>query len=248
MEYDQIQAGMSVRYHNIIGCPHDGKVWTVVSKRVLRGRPMVWLEGKSGGVSIHNITHVSTDVADATGVDEQETQVAKRRKAAAEGPKGKGRERAAVQADKQVTESKDPPAQKEESRRPQEPKAVQPAKQEDPPAATTAEEPAQPMQDLPAKTQEKGQGAQKSEEQVDSATQPPRPIRLGFRCANCGSEMRVELQQHPDHGPHFRIEPCTPCYEKDFGPAMRFRKGVLNLLFENLPALDKSSGQKEVGA
>ncbi len=57
MNYEDVQPGQRVRYHPIMGGPHDGQVYTVTHKNLLNGaRPVAWLEGKSGCVSVHALS------------------------------------------------------------------------------------------------------------------------------------------------------------------------------------------------
>jgi hypothetical protein len=49
----------SVRYHPVIGGPHDGVIYPVLDTGILpSGHPVVWLGGKSGCVSEDAVSHV----------------------------------------------------------------------------------------------------------------------------------------------------------------------------------------------
>lgn len=48
MTVEDLQVGMAVRFHPIVGGKHDGRVYTVLSVGERFGRPIAHLKGKPG--------------------------------------------------------------------------------------------------------------------------------------------------------------------------------------------------------
>ena len=56
---NQVEKGSVVKYSPIIGGRSDGKLYTVREVGELNGRPVAWLSGKSGCVTVDALTRVA---------------------------------------------------------------------------------------------------------------------------------------------------------------------------------------------
>ena len=62
-----VRVGEAVRYHPIIGGKHDGRTYRVRAVGDMHGRPVVWLDGKSGWVDVRAISRLRGFIDDGYG-------------------------------------------------------------------------------------------------------------------------------------------------------------------------------------
>jgi len=63
MNETQIEIGQYVRYHPVVGGPHDGVLYRIRSIAAVDGKIVVYLSNKPGPVSLDEVSEVETVMA-----------------------------------------------------------------------------------------------------------------------------------------------------------------------------------------